>query len=85
MPLTKFEYRRAAVAYLKMVVIFPNISRMSVEERGRVQKILETEHVPEGGSTVVVCTMLILDTTEYTECWPCPLFDILLKKYFPAG
>jgi hypothetical protein len=24
-------------------------------------------------------------TTEYTECWPCPLFDILLNKYFPAG
>jgi hypothetical protein len=23
--------------------------------------------------------------TEYTECWPCPLFDILLNKYFPAG
>jgi hypothetical protein len=24
-------------------------------------------------------------TTEYTECWPCPLFDILLNKYYPAG
>ncbi len=23
--------------------------------------------------------------TEYTECWPGPLFDILLNKYFPAG
>jgi hypothetical protein len=23
-------------------------------------------------------------TTEYTECWPCPLFDILFNKYFPA-
>jgi hypothetical protein len=23
--------------------------------------------------------------TEYTECWPCPLFDILLNKYYPAG
>ncbi len=23
--------------------------------------------------------------TEYTECWPCPLFDILLNKYFPAA
>ncbi len=23
--------------------------------------------------------------TEYTEWWPCPLFDILLNKYFPAG
>jgi hypothetical protein len=21
---------------------------------------------------------------EYTECWPCPLFDILLNKYFLA-
>jgi hypothetical protein len=21
-------------------------------------------------------------STEYTECWPCPLFDILLEKYF---
>jgi hypothetical protein len=20
-----------------------------------------------------------------TECWPCPLFDILLNKYYPAG
>ncbi len=25
------------------------------------------------------------ETTEYTECWPCPLFYILLNKYFPAG
>jgi hypothetical protein len=24
-------------------------------------------------------------TTEYTECWPCPLFDILFNKYNPAG
>jgi hypothetical protein len=24
-------------------------------------------------------------TTEYTECWPCPLFDIVLNKYCPAG
>jgi hypothetical protein len=24
-------------------------------------------------------------TTEYTERWPCPLFDILLNKYVPAG
>ncbi len=24
-------------------------------------------------------------TTQYTECWPCPLFDILLNKYYPAG
>jgi hypothetical protein len=24
-------------------------------------------------------------TTEYTECWPCTLFDILLNKYVPAG
>ncbi len=23
--------------------------------------------------------------TEYTECWPCTLFDILFNKYFPAG
>ncbi len=23
--------------------------------------------------------------TEYTECWPCLIFDILLNKYFPAG
>jgi hypothetical protein len=23
--------------------------------------------------------------TEYSECWPRPLFDILLNKYFPAG
>ncbi len=23
--------------------------------------------------------------TEYTECRPCPLFDILLNKYFTAG
>ncbi len=23
--------------------------------------------------------------TEYTECWTCPLFDILLKMYFHAG
>ncbi len=27
----------------------------------------------------------IIKSTEYTECWPCPLFDILLNKYFPAG
>ncbi len=24
-------------------------------------------------------------TTEYTECWPGTLFDILLNKYYPAG
>jgi hypothetical protein len=24
-------------------------------------------------------------TIEYTECWPCPLFDILINKYFRAG
>ncbi len=24
-------------------------------------------------------------TTEYTERWPCPLFDILLNKYVPAN
>jgi hypothetical protein len=23
--------------------------------------------------------------SEYTECWPCLLFDILLNKYYPAG
>jgi hypothetical protein len=23
--------------------------------------------------------------TEYTEWWPCPLFDILLNKSYPAG
>ncbi len=23
--------------------------------------------------------------TEYTECLPSPLFDILLSKYYPAG
>ncbi len=26
-----------------------------------------------------------VSSTEYTEWWPCPLFDILLNKYFPAG
>jgi hypothetical protein len=31
------------------------------------------------------CTFLRVKLTEYTECWPCPLFDILLNKYFPAG
>jgi hypothetical protein len=41
---------------------------------------------------VVDCTLLyiysaepVVIETESTECWPCPLFDILLKKYFPAG
>ncbi len=23
--------------------------------------------------------------TEYTECWPCPLFDILSNKYYPPA
>ncbi len=23
--------------------------------------------------------------TEYTECWPYSLFDILLNKYYPTG
>jgi hypothetical protein len=23
--------------------------------------------------------------TEYTECWPCPPFDILLNEYFRTG
>jgi hypothetical protein len=27
----------------------------------------------------------IFISTEYTECWPCPLFDILLNKFYPAG
>jgi hypothetical protein len=31
----------------------------------------------------VKCSEVVL--TEYTECWPCPLFDIFLNKYFPAG
>ncbi len=22
---------------------------------------------------------------EYIECWPCPPFNILLNKYYPAG
>ncbi len=22
---------------------------------------------------------------KYIECWPCPPFDTLLNKYFPAG
>jgi hypothetical protein len=26
-----------------------------------------------------------VQATEYTECWPCPLFDILLKRYYSAG
>ncbi len=26
-----------------------------------------------------------VSTIEYTECWPCPLFYILLNKYCPAG
>jgi hypothetical protein len=28
---------------------------------------------------------LDVGTTDYRECWPCPLFDILLNKYVPAG
>jgi hypothetical protein len=28
---------------------------------------------------------IVQKSTEYTECWPCPLFDILLNKYIPAG
>jgi hypothetical protein len=32
-------------------------------------------------STVAVLVL----ATEYTECWPCPLFDILHNKYFPGG
>jgi hypothetical protein len=38
---------------------------------------------------IAICTVqfYIVKTrnTEYTECWPCLLFYILLNKYFPAG
>jgi hypothetical protein len=27
----------------------------------------------------------VVTYTEYTECWPCPLFDILLNEYFPLA
>jgi hypothetical protein len=27
----------------------------------------------------------VVDPTEYTECWPCPPFDIMLNNYVPAG
>jgi hypothetical protein len=33
----------------------------------------------------LVCRLLTTKSTEYTECWPCQLFDIFLNKYFPAG
>ncbi len=26
-----------------------------------------------------------IQEAKHTECWPCPPFDILLNKYFPAG
>ncbi len=34
-----------------------------------------------GLHTIPQCT----HSQSNTECWPCPLFDILLNKYFPAG
>ncbi len=37
------------------------------------------------GNTVHTVQSRTVQTTEYTECWPCPLFNILLNKYFPAG
>ncbi len=27
----------------------------------------------------------LVQSTEYTECWPCPEFKIFLYKYYPAG
>jgi hypothetical protein len=53
---------------------------------------VEDEAVGGGGSTphphllpVPASPRVDVYTTEYTECWPCPLFDILLNKYYPAG
>jgi hypothetical protein len=36
--------------------------------------------------SLLICTSSILGfPSEYTELRPCPLFDILLDKYYPAG
>jgi hypothetical protein len=37
-------------------------------------------------STVQASLFLVSESlTEYAECWPGPLFDILLNKSYPAG
>jgi hypothetical protein len=35
-----------------------------------------------------LCTVQYIERPQeakYIECWPCPAFNILLNKYFPAG
>jgi hypothetical protein len=42
----------------------------------------------QGGGTYILLYIRITCThppTEYTECWPCPLFDILLSIFLLAS
>jgi hypothetical protein len=49
-----------------------------------VQSVLHVLRLLYNIAYIVQCPQ-VATPTEYSECWPCPLFDILLNKYFPAG
>jgi hypothetical protein len=34
---------------------------------------------------VLLLYRIKVPSTGYKECWPCPLFNILLNQYYPAG
>jgi hypothetical protein len=52
---------------------------------GKVANINTVRHKLSEESWLWCKVIKWVSTIEYTEHWPCPLFDILLKKYFPAG
>jgi hypothetical protein len=43
------------------------------------------EDIVLGMYSTVLTDDIVYGSTEYIEYWPCPLFDILLNKYYPAG
>jgi hypothetical protein len=73
-----YEGGRESDWHLLMQRASVSVQRYSVQYKG--YNLVGVTTV-EGGATRVTRGM----TTEYTECWPCPLFDISLNKYFPAG
>ncbi len=70
-----YEGGRESDWHLLMQCVSVSVQRNSVQYKG--YNLVGVTTV-EGGATRGT-------TTEYTECWPCPLFDISLNKYFPAG
>jgi hypothetical protein len=58
--------------------------RMYLPTRGYGTPV--TVHTPYINAFVIQNKLVLaVIATEYTECWPCTLFDIFLNKYFPAG